>query len=89
MQTTLNLNPRGILADQSDLYLGDRISVELYNIPVLLQKTTLRYMVLILRLLDSSTLQFKKLNKNRLPRYALLSHTWGNEEVSYEDTLWL
>ncbi|KAJ4301912.1 hypothetical protein N0V90_004008 [Kalmusia sp. IMI 367209] len=42
-----------------------------------------------MRLLDSKTLEFKEFNESCLPRYAILSHTWGDDEVSYEDMLWL
>ncbi|KAF2262653.1 hypothetical protein CC78DRAFT_582421 [Lojkania enalia] len=42
-----------------------------------------------MRLLDSETLEFKVFNESCLPRYAILSHTWGDDEVSYEDMLWL
>ncbi|KAK1753619.1 heterokaryon incompatibility protein-domain-containing protein [Echria macrotheca] len=39
-----------------------------------------------MRLLHSQTLQFTDLtDDNTLPKYAILSHRWGDEEVTYED----
>jgi hypothetical protein len=36
-----------------------------------------------MRLLNSTTLHFKILKDEELPPYAILSHTWGPDEVSY------
>jgi hypothetical protein len=38
-----------------------------------------------MRLLNSTTLDFQVFNDEQLPPYAILSHTWGDEEVSYQD----
>lgn len=42
-----------------------------------------------MRLLDCDTLEFKTFNETELPEYAILSHTWGNEEVNYQEMRWL
>lgn len=39
-----------------------------------------------MRLLDSRTLQFKEfIREDQTPRYAILSHTWGDDEVTFKD----
>ncbi|KAJ4288074.1 hypothetical protein N0V90_012091 [Kalmusia sp. IMI 367209] len=38
-----------------------------------------------MRLLHSETLEFATFLGDSIPPYAILSHTWGNEEVTYED----
>ncbi|KAF2026111.1 hypothetical protein EK21DRAFT_116115 [Setomelanomma holmii] len=38
-----------------------------------------------MRLLNSKTLEFKIFNDEKLPRYAILSHTWGDEEVNFQE----
>ncbi|KAF2831711.1 HET-domain-containing protein, partial [Ophiobolus disseminans] len=38
-----------------------------------------------MRLLNSTTMEFKVFNDEELPLYAILSHTWGDEEISYQD----
>jgi hypothetical protein len=38
-----------------------------------------------MRLLNSTTLKFKVFIDEQLPPYAILSHTWGLEEVSYQE----
>ncbi|KAH6647910.1 heterokaryon incompatibility protein-domain-containing protein [Truncatella angustata] len=40
-----------------------------------------------MRLLDARTLEFKEFFGKPTPRYAILSHTWGNDEVSYQDMI--
>jgi hypothetical protein len=42
-----------------------------------------------MRLLNSTTLEFKVFNDDELPPYAILSHTWGQEEISYQDQKYL
>jgi hypothetical protein len=42
-----------------------------------------------MRLLNSTTLEFKVFNDEELPPYAILSHTWGQEEISYQDQKYL
>jgi len=43
----------------------------------------------IMRLLHAETLEFRMFDENSLPRYVILSHTWGKDEVSYQDMCWL
>ena len=38
-----------------------------------------------MRLLDTATLEFREFIGSQIPCYAILSHTWGEEEVSYQD----
>lgn len=38
-----------------------------------------------MRLLNSSTLELKDFPANQVPVYAILSHTWGDEEVLFAD----
>ena len=38
-----------------------------------------------MRLLHTSSLRFVEFAGNTIPKYAILSHTWGAEEVSYEE----
>ncbi|KAK3316914.1 heterokaryon incompatibility protein-domain-containing protein [Apodospora peruviana] len=38
-----------------------------------------------MRLINSKTLEFKEFFDSELPPYAILSHTWGSEEVSFQD----
>jgi hypothetical protein len=41
-----------------------------------------------MRLLDTTTITFKSFfNNASIPPYAILSHTWGEEEVSFQDLL--
>ncbi len=40
-----------------------------------------------MRLLDTQTLGVVEFSADEIPRYAILSHTWGPEEVSYQDML--
>ncbi|KAH7068542.1 heterokaryon incompatibility protein-domain-containing protein [Paraphoma chrysanthemicola] len=44
-----------------------------------------------MRLLNSTTLEFKVFSDQELPEYGILSHTWGNaeEEVSYQELRFL
>ncbi|KAF2650083.1 HET-domain-containing protein [Lophiostoma macrostomum CBS 122681] len=42
-----------------------------------------------MRLLNSRTLDFRTFGENDLPRYVILSHTWGEDEVSYQDMCWV
>jgi len=37
-----------------------------------------------MRLLNTSTLHVESVPYNNLPRYAILSHTWGSDEVSFQ-----
>jgi hypothetical protein len=38
-----------------------------------------------MRLLDTSTLQFREFHGKHIPYYAILSHTWGEEEISFQE----
>ncbi|RYP21713.1 hypothetical protein DL766_007885 [Monosporascus sp. MC13-8B] len=38
-----------------------------------------------MRLLNSHTLDFEEFSEPSIPEYAILSHTWGGEEVVYQD----
>ena len=38
-----------------------------------------------MRLLNTSTIQFREFHGNQIPYYAILSHTWGAEEVSFDE----
>jgi hypothetical protein len=38
-----------------------------------------------MRLLNTSTLQMELFSGRKVPRYAILSHTWGDEEVMFEE----
>lgn len=38
-----------------------------------------------MRLLDVDTLEIKTFSENNLPEYAILSHTWGPDEVTYQE----
>jgi hypothetical protein len=38
-----------------------------------------------MRLIDTCTLQFQEFPDSELPRYAILSHRWGKEEITFED----
>ncbi|PVI01593.1 HET-domain-containing protein, partial [Periconia macrospinosa] len=42
-----------------------------------------------MRLLASDTLEFATFSDENLPEYLILSHTWGDEEVSYQDMQYL
>jgi heterokaryon incompatibility protein (HET) len=38
-----------------------------------------------MRLIHSTTLQLQEFTDNEIPPYAILSHTWGRDEVSFQD----
>lgn len=38
-----------------------------------------------MRLLVASTLEFESFNEDAVPPYAILSHTWGSHEVTYQE----
>jgi hypothetical protein len=42
-----------------------------------------------MRLLSSTTLEFKVFSDEGLPPYAILPHTWGTKEISYQDLKYL
>jgi len=40
-----------------------------------------------MRLLDTETLELKDFFNREIPPYVILSHTWGDDEVTYHDML--
>lgn len=38
-----------------------------------------------MRLINTETLQFKECFGRKPPKYAILSHTWGDEEVTFKE----
>ena len=42
-----------------------------------------------MRLLSTKTLQLSDFAGHRTPRYAILSHRWGDDEISYHDLRYL
>jgi hypothetical protein len=42
-----------------------------------------------MRLIDVNTLELRSFTDNDIPEYAILSHTWGPDEVSYQELLWI
>lgn len=42
-----------------------------------------------MRLLNATTLEFKWFSDEALPPYVILSHTWGNEEINYQEQKYL
>jgi Heterokaryon incompatibility protein (HET) len=38
-----------------------------------------------MRLIHVETLKLLEFADNQIPRYAILSHTWGSEEVTFQD----
>jgi hypothetical protein len=42
-----------------------------------------------MRLIDVDTLELRSFTDNDTPKYAILSHTWGPDEVSYQELVWI
>ncbi|EUC33050.1 hypothetical protein COCCADRAFT_37078 [Bipolaris zeicola 26-R-13] len=42
-----------------------------------------------MRLIDTRTLELGWFNDNEIPAYAILSHTWGSDEVSHQEYVWI
>ncbi|KAH9866151.1 hypothetical protein J1614_008715 [Plenodomus biglobosus] len=42
-----------------------------------------------MRLIDTRTLELQWFNDDATPEYAILSHTWGTDEVSYQELVWI
>src|SRR5271155_2971591 len=38
-----------------------------------------------MRLLNSKTLKLEEFPESEIPKYAILSHTWGKDEISFQD----
>jgi hypothetical protein len=43
------------------------------------------FFIVAMRLLNSKTLEFEEFPENEIPTYAILSHTWGKDEISFQD----
>ena len=44
-------------------------------------------MRLLRRSLDNNSIELTEFNDDNIPRYAILSHTWGDQEVKYDELL--
>ncbi|KAF9692825.1 hypothetical protein EKO04_009224 [Ascochyta lentis] len=42
-----------------------------------------------MRLIDVRTIELRLFNDNEIPEYAILSHTWGADEVTYQELVWI
>ena len=42
-----------------------------------------------MRLIDVRTIELRWFNDDQIPQYAILSHTWGADEVSYQELVWI
>ncbi|KAH7386038.1 heterokaryon incompatibility protein-domain-containing protein [Pyrenochaeta sp. MPI-SDFR-AT-0127] len=42
-----------------------------------------------MRLIDTKTIGLKWFNDNEVPKYAILSHTWGQDEVTHQELVWI
>ena len=42
-----------------------------------------------MRLIDVRTLELRWFNDDAVPKYAILSHTWGGDEVNYQEYVWI
>lgn len=42
-----------------------------------------------MRLIDVRTIELRWFNDDEVPEYAILSHTWGADEVSYQELVWI
>ena len=40
-----------------------------------------------MRLIDARTIELRWFNDNAIPKYAALSHTWGSDEVTYQELI--
>ena len=38
-----------------------------------------------MRLLNTDTLELEEFGGNKIPLYAILSHTWGEKEITFQD----
>jgi hypothetical protein len=51
-------------------------------------QTSLQFCIkqsIAMRLLHAESIQLRSFEENAIPRYAILSHTWGDDEVSFQD----
>ncbi|KAL6711447.1 hypothetical protein ACN47E_004381 [Coniothyrium glycines] len=42
-----------------------------------------------MRLIDTSTIELRWFNDNEIPIYAIMSHTWGPDEITFQDLVWI
>lgn len=42
-----------------------------------------------MRLINVRTLELQWFNDDAIPKYAILSHTWGSDEVNYQEFVWI
>ena len=42
-----------------------------------------------MRLIDVDTLELRSFTDDGIPPYAILSHTWGADEISYQELVWI
>ncbi|KAG9193006.1 hypothetical protein G6011_03041, partial [Alternaria panax] len=42
-----------------------------------------------MRLIDVRKLELQWFSDDAIPEYAILSHTWGSDEVNYQDFIWI
>ncbi|KAJ4376214.1 hypothetical protein N0V83_001496 [Neocucurbitaria cava] len=42
-----------------------------------------------MRLIDARTIELIWFNDNDVPKYAILSHTWGSDEITYQELVWI
>jgi hypothetical protein len=42
-----------------------------------------------MRLIDVDTLELRSFTDNDIPPYAILSHTWGQDEISHQELVWI
>ncbi|KAK0622687.1 hypothetical protein B0T14DRAFT_514279 [Immersiella caudata] len=42
-----------------------------------------------MRLINIDTMKMEEFFGSQVPRYVILSHTWGRQEISYQDYMWL
>ncbi|KAH7380478.1 hypothetical protein DE146DRAFT_637487 [Phaeosphaeria sp. MPI-PUGE-AT-0046c] len=42
-----------------------------------------------MRLIDVDTLELRSFTDDDIPPYAILSHTWGADEISYQELVWI
>ena len=42
-----------------------------------------------MRLIDVRTIELRWFNDDEIPEYSILSHTWGVDEVSYQELVWI
>ena len=56
-----------------------------YRKQLVLSSCLTRPRIFAMRLINTFTLELSEFNDSEIPKYVILSHTWGSEEVSYKD----